>query len=229
MILYYNFTNTSRGVRKDSNLTNGDKMKLLIILISLITLNTYASEKKVLMFVSNGFYAPEYYTPRAILEKEGHHITVAAMYDGLTSPDRRNTNFAPVRADITFDQINVEDYDAFVFAGGNGAWEDFFPNETIHKILEEALNSNKVVALLCSSTGLLGVAGNLSGTEKPIAEGRKVTGYKRVKGLLTVLGKVDYSSGIEGQPYVVVDQNLITGRDPISSELFGETVAKTLK
>ena len=204
-------------------------MKYLFILLSLVSLSTYASEKKVLMFVSNGFYAPEYYTPRAILESNGHKVTVAAKYAGLTAPDRRNVDFAPVRADLTFDQVRVEDYDAFIFAGGNGAWEDFFPNETVHKILTSALNSNKVVALLCSSTGLLGVANNLSGSGSPIAEGRKVTGYKRVKGLLTVFGKVDYSSGVKGKPHVVVDGNLITGRDPISSELFGETVSKLLR
>lgn len=201
------------------------------MILSLITLSncSYGAEKKVLMLISNGFYAPEYYIPRAILETEGHQITVAAKYTGLTAPDRRNTDYLPVKSDITFDQVNVDEFDAIVFAGGNGAWEDFFPNETVHKILSLAMSKDKVVALLCSSTGLLGVANNLSGNGQPIAEGRRVTGYKKVKGLLTVLGKVNYSAGVSSEPHVVIDGKLITGRDPISSKAFGEAVLKTLK
>jgi putative intracellular protease/amidase len=91
------------------------------------------------------------------------------------------------------------------------------------------MNQRKLVALLCSSTGPLGVANNLSGEGTPIAIGRNVTGYKRVKGLLTVMGKVNFSSGEKGKPHVVVDGNLITGRDPISSQLFAETIVKQLK
>ena len=204
-------------------------MKYLILLLSLVSLSSYAAEKKILMLVSNGFYAPEYYTPRAIFEKNNFQITVAAKYSGLTYPDRRNVDFEPVKADITFKEVNIDDYDAFVFAGGNGAWEDFFPNETIHKLISEAMNQNKVVALLCTATGLLGMANNFSGEGEPIAKGRNVTGYKRVEGILKFLGKVNYITGEKGKPHVIVDGNLITGRDPISSELFGKTVVNALK
>ena len=38
------------------------------------------------------------------------------------------------------------------------------------------------------------------------------------------MGKVDYSAGEEDKPYVVVDGNLVTGRDPFSSELFAQKV-----
>ena len=182
-------------------------MKALLFLLTLVSLNSFAVPKKVLMFVSGGFYAPEYYTPRALIEKEGHEVTVAAKYEGLTMPDRRNIEYSPVRADITFDQVNVEDYDAFVFAGGNGAWEDFFPNPDVHRVVTEALNQGKILALLCSSTGLLGVTNNLSGEGEPVAVGRNVTGYKRVRGLMIKMGKVNYSTGVEGQPHVFVDGN----------------------
>ena len=43
------------------------------------------------------------------------------------------------------------------------------------------------------------------------------------------LGLVNYDPGIKGQPYVVKDGNLITGRDPESSELFGLEMVKALK
>lgn len=229
-IINCNLTYVTLSCKYSSGFNKGDKVKWLILLLSLVILNAYASEKKILMFISNGFYAPEYYKPRAIFEANGYKITVAAKYNGLTMPDKRNIDSMPVRADITFENVDVDKYDAFVFVGGNGAWEDFFPNETVHRLLSSSsLNRSKVVALLCSSTGLLGVANNLSGTERPIAEGRHVTGYKRVVGLLTVLGKVHYDPGIKGKPHVIVDKNLITGRDPISSNLFAETIVDALK
>lgn len=203
--------------------------KITICLLILCSFQVFSAPKKVLMMVSEGFYAPEYYIPHSIFNNQGFHVTTATKYLRLTKPDERQLRtHKAVMPDLTFNQVQTNDYDAIVFAGGNGAWEDFFPNSDVHKILINALRSNKVVALLCSSTGLLALAGNLNGNNKPIAMGRKVTGYKRVSGLLIKLGRVRYSPGIKGQPHVVVDKNLITGRDPISSTLFAKTVVKAL-
>ena len=206
------------------------KKLMLIVVLSLLSQITMAkAAPRVLMMVSEGFYASEYYKPLHIFQDAGFEVTTATKYKALTGPDRRQINQVPaVKPDITFDEINVDDYDAIVFAGGNGAWEDFFPNGDVHKALTGFMKKGKVVALLCSSTGLLGVANNLDGKGEPIAKGRNVTGYKRVEGLLVNLGQVNFSKGEKGKPYVVTDGNLITGRDPISSELFGQTVVKAL-
>lgn len=210
-------------------------MKTLITVITIFmsTSNAFAVEnnpKRILMMISTGFYAPEYFKPRKIFKEAGFRVDVAAKYSIPITPDRRQINDYPaVRPDLTFKEVSVEKYDAVVFAGGNGAWEDFFPNQNVHKILTDAMEQNKVVALVCSSTGLLGVANNLQGNGTPIAQGRNVTGYKRVIGLLKILGKVRYHSGNPKEPFVMVDGNLITGRDPMSSELFGKTVVRALR
>lgn len=208
--------------------------KITALLLSLVLvlpgLASAAEPKKVLMFISEGFWAPEYYEPRAVYDKAGFQVTVAAKYPDPVRPDRRNWDkFKPVKPDLTFEQVNVSSFDAITFAGGNGAWEDFFPNDTMHKILSESLRQKKLTALLCSSTGLLGVVDNFDGRGRPIAEGRHVTGYYRVEGLLRNLGRVNYDPGQKDKPYVVIDGNLITGRDPSSAALFGETVARVLK
>ena len=208
-------------------------MKNIIVLLALtltVSCMAQATPKRVLMMVSEGFYAPEYYVPLEAFKEAGFKVTTATKYARATKPDERQVETYPaVNPDVTFKQIVVSEYDAIVFAGGNGAWEDFFPNTDVHKALSDFMNADKVVALLCSSTGLLGVANNLSGDGQAIAENRNVTGYKKVKGLLVQMGKVNYSAGIEDKPYVVVDGNLITGRDPVSSELFAKTVVDKLK
>jgi putative intracellular protease/amidase len=89
-------------------------------------------------------------------------------------------------------------------------------------------NENKVVGLICAGTGLLATAKNLDG-KTPQFKGRKVTGYREVEGLLTSLGQVRYGQGDPTKPHVVVDGNLITGRDPESSKLFGETIVDKIK
>ena len=190
---------------------------------------THASQRHVLMVVNEGFWAPEYYEPRATFDREGYRVTVAGEYSGLVRPDRRNVNDKPVKADITYSQIDLSKFDAITFAGGNGAWTAYFPNDQIHKVLKDAFDRKMLIGLLCSSTGLLGVAGNFDGQSTPLAVGRHVTGYYRVRGLMTTLGKVNYDAGEAGKPFGVVDGNLITGRDPISATAFGEAIAKEIK
>lgn len=187
-----------------------------------------AEAKRVLMIVNEGFYAPEYYHPRKIFDDAGFKVTVAAKETGMISPDKRNKEYSPVRADLAFEKVDLAQFDAVTFAGGNGAWTDYFPNESAHRILKQAFQRNMVTGLICSSTGLLAVAGNFDGQQKSLVEGRHITGYYRVEGLLRSIGKANYDAGEKDKPYVVTDGNLITGRDPLSSELFGKTVAKKL-
>ena len=202
--------------------------ELLVFLVLTVgaTQASAAEAKRVLMIVNEGFYAPEYYHPRQVFDRQGFKVTVAAKEARLVRPDKRNADYQPVRAELAFDKVDLTRYDAITFAGGNGAWTDYFPNEAAHRILKEAFKRDMITGLICSSTGLLAVAGNFDGQQKSLVEGRHVTGYYRVEGLLRNIGKANYDAGEKDKPYVVTDGNLITGRDPISSQLFGEAVAK---
>lgn len=184
---------------------------------------------RILMLINAGFMPPEYQLPRQLYQAAGFQVTVAAKHLAPISPDARYADAPAVRPDLRFDQIVLGDYDALTFVGGNGAWTDFFPNDTVHALLRDALQRNMVTGLLCASTGLLGLAGNYSGQGVPVAKGRRVTGYYRVESLLRELGELRYEAGDPQQPHVVVDGNLITGRDPLSSQLFGETVVQRLQ
>lgn len=199
-----------------------------ILITFLVPLAQGQNSPRILMIVNEGFWAPEHFKPREIFEKAGFSITVAAKNVGKVSPDIRNTEYRPVVASLSFAEVEINNFDAIVFAGGNGAWTDYFPNEQAHRILKQSLDAGKIVGLVCSSTGLLGVANNFDGTT-PLVPGRKVTGYYRVRAILEKVGAVSYSSGTEGKPYVVIDEKLVTGRDPLSSELFGETLLKMIQ
>lgn len=198
-----------------------------ILTAFLFTLSAHAAPK-VLIVINEGFQIDEYYKPRAVYEKAGFEIKTASRWGGQVNPGRKYKETGPVKADLSFDEIRVTDYDAITFTGGGGAWADYFPAKSLHKVLAEALAQPKVtVALICAGAGLLATANNLDG-KTPIARGRHVTGYGEVEGLMRTQGQLNYDAGDLSKPFVVQDGNLITGRDPSSAQIFGEAVAKKL-
>jgi protease I len=205
-------------------------MKLFIISLLLLTNTTFASEpKKVLMIINEGFQVDEYFVPRKSFENQKYKIVTASRYGGIVNPGRKYTSqYKPVSTDLNFEQVKIEDYDAITFVGGAGAWTDYFPNKTLHQILLNAIKNKKmIVGLICAGTGVLATANNLDGLT-PQFKGRHVTGYGEVSGLLKLQGQVNYESGDLTKAHVVEDENLITGRDPISSQLFADTIIKKL-
>lgn len=191
-----------------------------------------AAPVRILMMIPDDFMWPEFDVPRGLYSKAGFRITVAGRFPGEVRPDRRNAKdypaSAPVHIDVTFDQVKVADYDAVTFVAGNGAWHDFFPNETVHRIVKAAMERKTIVGLLCASTGLLGFIDNTDGDGKPLAEGRRVVGYYRVAGILKKLGRVNLIDGGRTEPGVSVDDNLVTGRNPESSEIFARKIVELL-
>lgn len=213
-------------------------MRLIVIALFSLFISTSAmAGKKVLMMVPNDFMWPEYALPSEAYRSAGFEVKVAARFKETLNPDRRNmtqgnalffTEATPIKADMSFDEVNVDQFDAITFVAGNGAWHDFFPNDSVHKIVITAVQKGKLLGLLCASTGLLGIAGNYDGNQKPIAEGKKVVGYYRVEGILRQMGKTNYVAGGRTEPAVMVDGNIVTGRNPESSKMFGEKIVELL-
>jgi len=52
-------------------------------------------------------------------------------------------------------QINIEDYDAILFVGGQAPMYTFYNDERVHFLAEECYKSGKVTAVLCHATCIL--------------------------------------------------------------------------
>ncbi len=213
-------------------------MKIKIYSVVLFAALIFASvgahaQTKVLMMVPDDFMWPEYALPKAQYQAAGFKVFTAGKFKEEMKPDRRNKkdypDSMPVKVDFSFDEVRIDDFDAITFVGGNGAWHDFFPNQKVHDLVKEAFSKNKIVGLLCASTGLLGLVGNWDGNSTPIAKGRKAVGYFRVEALIKNLGKVNYIDGGQREPGVFADGNLVTGRNPESSKIFGEKIVEVLR
>jgi len=188
---------------------------------------------KVLIMLPDDFMWPEYEVPRALYVLAGYDTVVAGKEAADRRPDARYTrqfpDGRPIKPDLLFEQVKVNDYAAVTFVGGNGAWHDFFPNSAAHRVLKEALAGPRPVGLICASTGLLALVDNSDGEGQPLAAGKKVVGYFRVAGMLKKLGLVDYQDGGPQEPGVAQDGHLVTGRNPESAQLFGQKMVEVLK
>jgi putative intracellular protease/amidase len=92
------------------------------------------------MILNEGFQVDEYLKPRALFEREKYKIMTASRWGGPVKPGRKYQEQLPsVMTDLAFDRIEIQNYDAIAFTGGGGAWTDYFPNPTLHRILLKAV------------------------------------------------------------------------------------------
>jgi len=138
--------------------------------------------------------------------------------------------------------VNVNDYDAIFYVGGHGPVMDLPTDPTNIKLASQFWQADKIVAAVCHGTAAL--VGAVDSSKKSIFIGKRFTGFSneeeelvdKVKEIpflledaITSLGgiyeKADEPWGVK----VVVDGNLITGQNPASATLIGQTILKTLQ
>lgn len=188
--------------------------------------------QKLLMMVPDDFMWPEYAHPREVYEQAGIEVQVATKNGQPANPDARNYRdygqARPLDSDLSFSEVQVDEFDAVTTVGGTGAWADLIQNPRAHRVLAESLQKDKVTGLICASTGTLAMIENFDDTDTSMVKGRQVTGYYKVENILRKVGEVNFVDGAADEVTVVVDGKLVTGRNPQSSRLFGETVRDTL-
>ena len=139
-------------------------------------------------------------------------------------------------------QVKGGDYSAVVVVGGHGAMFDLDQNPQVLRILKEAGNAGKIVAAECHGTAALAFA--------DLIWGKRVTGFPDIWEppqlrpelpyiLQDTLNKASggkYESGLENlkpgeapKPLVIVQGNIITSRDPMSSQSMGVTLLRVLE
>src|SRR4051812_11218671 len=114
-------------------------MKYFLAVIFLVLSIQGHAAARGLMMVSDDFMWPEYQVPRSLYEAAGLQVVTAGRFKESVSPDRRNyqvfADARPIKMDLSFDEVKVDEFDAITFVGGNGAWHDFFPIESAHRVL----------------------------------------------------------------------------------------------
>jgi protease I len=165
---------------------------------------------KILMIIPpERFRDEELFQTRDELETAGYKIIVASTHRG-TCPGSRGGQAV---AELTLDEVKIEEYEAVVFVGGGGS-KLLFDNPMAQTIARKICEKGKVVAAICLAPVILAKAGLLenkkatvAGTEAKILESHGAT----------------YTG-----PGVTVDGNIVTANAPKSSRLFGKKIVEAL-
>lgn len=171
-------------------------------------------QKKILMVIAQeNFRDEEFLGPKKVFEDSGAKVTVASN----TTKKAKGVLGKKVSPDISISDVNIDDYDAISITGGGGAKEYLWDNKELQEIVRKANEQGKIIGAICIAPVVLANAGLL--------EGKMSTVFKNEE---TVKILKDNAAKYRDKD-VMVDGNIITGRDPNAANKYGQAVIKALK
>lgn len=201
-----------------------------------------------------GFWLEEFAAPYYVFLDAGASVTVASpkggkvpidpksdTAEGQTEATERFKKDAQAQAilnnTVKLADVHAEDYDTVFYPGGHGPMWDLTEDANSVALIETIYNAGKPVAAVCHAPAVLqGVRYH----DKPIVEGKRVTGFTNseeeavhltkvvpflVEDRLKELGGL-YEKAADWQSFVVVDGRLITGQNPASSQKAAQELLK---
>ncbi|HEY9867763.1 MAG TPA: DJ-1/PfpI family protein [Candidatus Obscuribacterales bacterium] len=169
--------------------------------------------RRVLMVVApDQFRDEELLEPKKIFEAEGAEVVVASTAAG----EAKGMLGARVKPDKQLNEVNAADFDAVTVVGGMGSPEHLWDNSTLHGILRDMNEANKVVSAICLSGAALARAG--------VLEDRAATVWPMPESLKAL---ADGRARYEEKP-VVQDGRIITANGPEAAREFGQAIVKEL-
>jgi len=225
-------------------------MKILIVLTSHDQLGETGKK--------TGFWLEELAAPYYTFIDAGADVTLASPAGGQppldpksNEPDAQTETTKRFEADEVamqalanthkLSEVLNQDFDAVFYPGGHGPLWDLTKDQHSISLIEQTLQANKPVALVCHAPGVLRDVKNAEG--RPIVEGKSVTGFSNTEedgvGLTDIVPFLvedtlkekggQYSKTEDWQVHVQQDGLLITGQNPASSAATAEALLKLLK
>lgn len=171
--------------------------------------------KKVAIIIAfKDFRDEEYFFSKQVLESNGIKTETFSNEKGLAIG-----KFGGEAIAKSLDDLNISDYEAIIFVGGNGAII-FLDNEKSYNLIKKAQNENKIIAAICIAPIILAKAGALR-NKKAVVWSSLID-----KSGIEIIKK---NQGIYEEKPVVVDGNIITGQNHEAAKIFGQTIVDFLK
>jgi protease I len=166
--------------------------------------------KKIAILATDGFEQAELMVPKQKLEDAGAEVDIVSLKPGEIWGWQHDDWGDPVQVDKTLDEVSVDDYDALVLPGGQINPDLLRANKRAVAFVRDFYATKKPLAAVCHATWLLVEAG--------LAKGRKMTSYHSMATDVKNAGAkwVDQA--------VVVDQGLITSRNPGDLDAFSAKI-----
>jgi len=174
------------------------------------------STKKVLIFIAfNGFQDTEYSETAQALQNAGWQTVLVSSGMGTA----QGKLGAKVEVENLLSDVNMNDYQALVLIGGPGA-ESYLQNQDLHRLVQQAVQQNKVVAAICVAPAILAEAGVLAG--KTATVWSLTTDHSFID-ILTKGGAKYTDQGL------VTDGKIITANGPEIAQNFAQALIGMLK
>jgi protease I len=175
--------------------------------------DTKLSGKNVLLIVpALQFRDEEVFEPKRALEDAGAQVTIGASEVRTC----HGMSGGSIQADVGFDGLTVDGYDAVVLAGGASVPSAFWKDKKLLALVAAASEAGKVVGALSLSAVVLAKA--------KVLEGKRATVYY----LPEALDELRASGATYAPESVVVDGNIITGEGPRSTDAFSGAIIDAL-
>ncbi|MFH1306131.1 MAG: DJ-1/PfpI family protein [Candidatus Micrarchaeota archaeon] len=159
------------------------------------------------------FRDEEALVPKKIFEENGHNVKVASKGTG----EAKGKLGASLKVDADIGNVNADEFDAIVFAGGPGA-KIYFNDAKALGIARDAAAKGKVVAAICIAPRILANAG--------ILEGKKATTWDPGDG--SESRKLEEKGAKYTGNDVEIDGKIITANGPAAAEKFANKIIELL-
>lgn len=198
-----------------------------------------------------GLWIEEFATPYLAFLEADFKVTVSSPLGGITPLDPRSVNATNhiewIKAKKVLhhtkplQEVENNDFDAIILPGGHGPMFDLAANPILAKLLQRFMLEQKLIGAICH--GPAGLIGATLPNGTPLVAGRHVTGFTNVEEVSVHLNKLvpflletklkelgaKFTSANPWKDHVVIDQNLITGQNPQSSDSFAKAIVQHLQ
>lgn len=162
----------------------------------------------IYVFLADGFETIEALAPVDMLRRAKFDVTTV----GVTGKTVKTSHNIDVLADITKDELNIEDADAIILPGGMPGTLNLEADATVQTSIDYCADNGKFICAICAAPSILGHKGLLKGKEA-----------------ICFPGFEDALSGaIISEKYVVTDGKFVTARGAGVAVDFGLEIVKNL-
>lgn len=173
------------------------------------------SGRKVAVLATHGVEQVELTGPREAVEQAGGQVELVSLQAGqiqAMNGDIDKGETFPVDREV--DQVSVRDYDALVLPGGTINPDQLRRNGTAVSFVRDFVSAGKPVGAICHGPWTL--------VEADVVRGRQLTSFPSIR------TDIRNAGGEVTDQQVVIDDNLVTSRNPDDLPAFQDAVIKVI-